>query len=367
MTKTARTKGMNMSNLHFENVKSYYQEVLKTKEDLQTTACCTAEMLPSHVRNIASLIHPEVIEKFYGCGSPIPSALEGCTILDLGCGTGRDCFILSKLVGESGRVIGVDMTDGQLAVARKHQEYHAKQFGHKSSNIRFVQGYIENLKALDIADNSVDVVVSNCVLNLSPDKDAVFGEIFRVLKPGGELYFSDVFSNRRLSQAAKTDKVMVGECLGGAMYTEDFRRLMAKVGCSDSRRINRSIIELRNPDIMKLAAGAVFYSDTIRAFKLNLEDKCEDYGQVAWYKGTIPDAPRVFNLDDHHSFEVGRPLLVCSNTAKMLAETRFSKHFKIEGNTSTHYGLFDCGPTVGVNGVKSGTIDPTACGPAGCC
>ncbi len=155
-------------------VKDYYGRVLKTSKDLRTSACCSADALPARIREISRDVHPEVMEKFYGCGSPIPHALTGKTVLDLGSGSGRDCFILSKLVGPEGRVIGVDMTDSQLETARKHAAYHAKKFGFPKSNVDFLRGYIEDLAGLGIADDSVDVVVSNCVLNLSPDKKRVF-------------------------------------------------------------------------------------------------------------------------------------------------------------------------------------------------
>lgn len=327
-----------------EAVREYYGKVLQSSKDLKTSACCTAESLPARIREIVKEIHPEVIEKFYGCGSPIPPVLEGKTVLDLGSGSGRDCFILSKLVGEKGRVIGVDMTDSQLETARKHVGYHTEKFGYSKPNVEFLKGYIEDLESLGIASHSIDVVVSNCVLNLSPDKERVFSEIFRVLKPGGELYFSDVFSGRRIPKELSEDPVLLGECLGGAMYIEDFRRLLARLGCNDYRVVAKSKIALHNAEIERKAGMIEFYSMTVRAFQLEVEDRCEDYGQVAYYLGTIPECPHAFTLDDHHTLKTGQPLLVCSNTAAMLAETRYAPHFKLIGDTSTHFGLFDCGP-----------------------
>ncbi len=327
-----------------ESVKNYYGKVLSTKDDLKTSACCTADSFPVHLRPILSEIHPEVQDRFYGCGSPLPSALEGATVLDLGSGSGRDCFILSKLVGSEGRVIGVDMTDEQLDVARRHVDYHTRKFGYAKPNVDFRQGYIEDLATAGIDDNSIDVVVSNCVVNLSPDKARVFAEILRVLKPGGELYFSDVFSGRRVPENLRHDPVLLGECLGGALYTEDFRRMLADLGCADFRVLAKTPITLNSPEIEAKAGMIDFYSITVRAFKLALEDRCEDYGQVAYYKGMIADQPHAFVLDDHHRFEKDRPLSVCGNTADMLAQSRYGKHFRIEGDKSTHFGLFDCGP-----------------------
>lgn len=327
-----------------DSVKDYYGKVLKSSADLQTSACCLAEALPAHVLAILKDVHPEVKDRFYGCGSPIPPALEGITVLDLGSGSGRDCYVLSKLVGEQGRVIGLDMTDEQLAVARKHAGYHAEKFGYKQPNTEFVQGYIEELDAAGIPDNSVDLVISNCVLNLSPDKPRVFREIFRVLKPGGELYFSDVFADRRVPPPLNTDAVLLGECLGGALYIEDFRRVMAQAGCADARVVSATKLTLNNPDISRMAGFINFYSMTVRAFKLSLEDRCEDYGQVATYRGTLAEHPHRYALDDHHLFETGRPMLVCGNTADMISQTRYAHHFTVTGDKSVHHGLFDCGP-----------------------
>ena len=341
---------------HIDKVKNYYGHVLANKNDLKTTACCVGESLPPYLSEIVSKIHNDVKAKFYGCGVPVPGNLEGLTVLDLGSGSGRDAYLFSALVGEEGKVLGVDMTQEQLEVAQQYQEFHQKAFGHSSSNVKFTQGYIEDLASADVSDNSVDLVVSNCVINLSPDKERVFSEIFRVLKPGGELYFSDVYTDRRLSEELRTDPVVLGECLGGALYVEDFRRILEKVGCSDYRQVSNSVIEVTNPEIKRKTGNANFYSITYRAFKLDLEDRCEDYGQVATYKGSIEEYPNHFALDEHHFFETGRPMLVCSNTADMLSKTRFKEHFQVT-EKKEHFGLFDCGPGAGV----TGQADSAAC------
>jgi SAM-dependent methyltransferase len=327
----------------FGAVQEYYGTVLGNKLDLKTNACCCNESLPAPHREILAEIDNEILDKFYGCGSPIPPALEGCTVLDLGCGTGRDAYLVSHLVGAEGSVIGVDMTEEQLAVARRHRESQAKRFGFPRSNVDFRLGYIEDLAALGMADNSVDVVISNCVINLSPQKQRVFSEIFRVLKPGGELYFSDVFAGRRVPSELQNDPILMEECMGGAMYLEDFRRLLRGLGCLDYRVVSKKRIAIGNTEVEKRAGMVDFYSMTVRAFKLaGLEDICEDYGQVAYYIGTIPEHPWSFSLDDHHTFLTDKPMLVCGNTAAMVEETRFGKHFRVVGDRSVHYGPFDC-------------------------
>jgi len=325
-----------------DTVREYYGRVLKSSADLKTSACCLAETLPRHVAEVLKDVHPEIKERFYGCGSPIPPALEGVTVLDLGCGSGRDCYVVSKLVGPRGKVIGLDMTDEQLAVARRHQAHHATAFGF--ANTEFRHGFIEDLAGAGITDASVDLVISNCVVNLSPDKPRVFREIFRVLKPGGELYFSDVFADRRIPEPLAQDPVLLGECLGGALYVEDFRRLMVRTGCADARVVSSSPLALNSPEIERKAGFIGFSSKTIRAFKLDLEDRCEDFGQVATYLGSVDESPHAFDLDDHHHFEAGKPMLVCGNTADMIGKTRYARHFRVSGDRSIHYGLFDCGP-----------------------
>jgi SAM-dependent methyltransferase len=329
-----------------EFVKDYYGKMLHDKGDLKTsTCCCSDELLHPAVREIEKQIDNEILTKFYGCGSPIPPALDKCIVLDLGCGTGKDVFIASRLAGQGGFVIGVDMTAEQLEVALRHRDSQMKRFGFSKPNVDFKKGYIENLRELGIQDSSIDIVMSNCSINLSYNKKAVFSEIFRVLKPGGELYFSDIFSGRRVPEHLRNDPVLYSECLGGAMYIEDFRRLLRDAGCLDYRVVSKKKIKPGNPKIEGKTGMVDFYSMTVRAFKLDsLEDTCEDYGQVAEYLGTIPGYTHAFELDDHHRFIAGKPMLVCGNTASMLQETRFSPHFKITGNRTNHYGLFDCAP-----------------------
>lgn len=345
----------------YEDVKEYYGKTLQGTNDLQTKACCSSpSAMSKEVKEAVALVADEVVTRYYGCGSPLPPLLEGMTVLDLGCGSGLDVYVAAKLVGEHGQVIGVDMTQEQLDVAHKYEDEQRQRFGYAKSNVRFIKGYIEDLRAAGIEDNSVDIVISNCVINLSPYKEKVFEEIWRVLKPGGELYFSDVFADRRIPEPLATDPVLRGECIGGAMYSEDFRRIMEHAGFTDFRYKSSRELDLDNEAIIEKVGFATFSERTVRAFKLDdLEDICEDYGQVAIYDGSIPNNPHFFDLDDHHRFFTGKPLLVCGNTASMLSKTRFASAFKIIGDRSTHYGAFD----------GCGTSCDTDCGDSGgsCC
>lgn len=324
-----------------EQIKAYYGVILKSSEDLKTNACCCSAPPPRYVKEILPEIEEEILKRFYGCGSPIPMGLDGVVALDLGCGTGRDVFVLSKLVGERGHVHGVDMTEEQIEVAVRHREAQAKAFGFSAPNTSFHFGYIEDLAALGIEDASVDVVTSNCVINLSPFKERIFREVYRILKDGGELIFSDVFADRRLADEIKDDPVLRGECMGGAMYLEDFRRLLRKCGFETFYTLERSPIQPHDFEIARLVGDSKFYSCTVRAFKCpGLEDREEDYGQSAVYHGTMAENARYFDFDETTRFIKGKPLGVSRNVARILQHSRFRSHFSVFGEGELHRGLF---------------------------
>ncbi len=350
----------------FDEVKEYYGKILQNSSDLKTDACCTDTNMPDHLKQAMSKIHPEVAARYYGCGLVRPQQLENMRILDLGSGSGRDCYILAQLTGEDGFVLGVDMTDEQLAVANKHIDFHTEAFGYKKSNVAFKKGYIERLDELELADNSFDIIVSNCVINLSPDKESVLKEAYRVLKPGGELYFSDVYSDRRVPEHLVKDPVLYGECLSGALYWNDFQNLAKKCGFPDPRLVEDRPLIIDNTQIEKLIGHINFYSATYRLFKLEgLEPACEDYGQCVIYKGDIDHHEELFILDKHHHFEAGRHFPVCGNTWRMLQESRFKPHFEFYGDMSKHFGIFtDCGIVLPFD---NDSTDKNNSGARGCC
>lgn len=328
-----------------EEIKDYYGKALESSADLKTNACCTLEAPPMHIRTALSNIHDEVMSKYYGCGLAIPSKLEGLRILDLGSGSGRDCYILSQLVGEQGEVVGIDMTDEQLAVANRHLDHHAKEFGYAKSNVKFLKGNMEKLEELDLEPASFDLIISNCVINLATDKEKVLSDAYSLLKPGGEMYFSDVYSDRRISKELQSDPILWGECLSGALYWNDFLRISQKVGFTDPRSVKNNPITIENEEVQEKCGDIGFHSVTYRLFKLDgLEDECEDYGQAAAYTGGIANNATSFDLDDHHHFPKGKMISVCGNTYKMLQDTRFKDHFEFYGTWDTHYGVFEgCG------------------------
>lgn len=356
-------------NLSPESIKSdvqeYYGKTLQSSQDLKTNACCDIDTMPLYIKKHLGEIHDEVLMRYYGCGLVIPQQLKGCTVLDLGCGSGRDVYLLSRLVGEHGKVIGVDMTDEQLAVARQHQDYHAEKYGYAKSNVVFLKGDIEKLDELGLEANSVDVIVSNCVINLASDKEAVLTEAYKLLKPGGEIYFSDVYADRRIPLHLQQDKVLYGECLSGAMYWNDFQNLAKHVGFLDPRVVEDRVLTIENQQLQEKIGAIRFFSATYRLFKMDgLEPACEDYGQSVVYKGTIEHYPHGFRLDAHHVIETGKQFPVCGNTYDMLYNSRYAEHFDFFGDRSRHFGIFkDCGVDVPYESASSGETSNGG----GCC
>jgi SAM-dependent methyltransferase len=347
--------------MNVENSRDYYGQVLKGSTDLKTDACCTVEAPAPEILAALANVHPDVKARYYGCGLIAPEAAEGMRILDLGSGSGQDAYVLAQLAGAKGSVVGVDTTPEQLAVAREHLDWHAERFGYR--NVEFVEGDIEKLDTLNLEPGSFDLIISNCVINLVADKAKVFRDAHRLLKPGGEFYFSDVYAERRVPEALLADPVLHGECLSGALYWGDFDMLAKQAGFLDPRLVSDRPLGIGDPDVAAKVEGIRFFSATYRLFKLDgLEPRCEDYGQAVRYKGTVPGHERALTLDGHHVIEKGRMFAVCGNTWRMLAETRFADHFEFFGDFSTHYGIFPgCGELMPFN------AEPDDAAISGCC
>ncbi|MFH1236884.1 MAG: arsenite methyltransferase [Candidatus Aenigmatarchaeota archaeon] len=188
-----------------------------------------------------------------GCGNPtaIGEIRKGMTVLDLGSGAGFDCFLAAGKVGKSGRVIGVDMTEQMIAKARKN----AKKYGF--SNVEFRLGDIEKLP---VENESVDVIISNCVINLAPDKRKVFGEAHRVLRKDGMIYVSDIVLLQPLSASQKDDEKLIAGCVGGAILKEKYLKIVMNAGfeirmLSDDKKISK--LQYNNIPVESLKIAAV--------------------------------------------------------------------------------------------------------------
>jgi SAM-dependent methyltransferase len=187
---------------------------------------------------------PEGANMGLGCGNPVAlaSLKPGETVVDLGSGGGFDCFLAAREVGKTGRVIGVDMTPEMISKARRNAE------GAEIGNVEFRLGEIEHLP---VADNYADIVMSNCVINLSPDKQGVYRDAFRVLKPGGRLSISDVLTTAQLPEKIRNDLSLLGACIGGAATIGDTEEMLEQVGFTDikirPKDYSRDLIRRWNP------------------------------------------------------------------------------------------------------------------------
>ncbi len=332
-------------------VKHFYEKVIKTNDDFEQGACC----IPGDGRltSIYELLPDTLLQHNYGCGTTIPrDDLNGLTVADWGCGSGVDCFTLAHLVGPGGSVIGIDMADEQISRAESFKPAVMKAFNYPESNVDFRQDYIEFGSSIE--NNSLDLVVSNCVINLSPKKEKVFEAIFSKLKEGGELYFSDIVLDRRLPLDLFEDPQLfarlLGECVGGALYRDDLIVIMKHAGFSDPRIVKQTKFK---DEVEGYPVGV--YSAEIRAFKITesetspvtrhlppVDNQCEDYGQIAVYNGYLLDSTAQFALDDNHVFERNKPEKVCRNTARMLKDTRLNNFFTVSEPVN-HFGIFPCG------------------------
>jgi arsenite methyltransferase len=204
-----------------EVVREHYGSLARASSSCCGPASCNCQSL--YPADLTAALPSEVTEFSLGCGDPITLAglQPGDVVLDLGSGGGLDCFLAAKKVGDAGHVIGVDMTADMLAKARAS----AARLG--AGNVEFRQGYIE---ALPVADGEATVIISNCVINLSPDKPQVFREMFRALRPGGRIAVSDIVTNGPLPEAVRTDMEAWGACVAGALDARDFQAGLEAAG-----------------------------------------------------------------------------------------------------------------------------------------
>ncbi|ELU09208.1 hypothetical protein CAPTEDRAFT_202823 [Capitella teleta] len=320
-----------------DQVKDYYGKRVVTGDDLQTNVCLMAKTKkPAYIREALAMIHDEVQSKYYGCGLIAPEALPGCSILDLGSGAGMDCFVLSKLVGPNGHVTGLDMTDEQasLDVANKHIAYHMEKFGYKEPNVNFIKGYIEKMVAAGLKPNSFDIIVSNCVINLCPDKRPVLSDAYAVLKEGGELYFSDVYSDKVVPEEIRKNEILWGECIAGALYWRELYQYAKEVGFTEPFLVEASEFSFRDNSWKDMLGqdGYGFLSANYRLFKLPAEAKdCKSMS--ATYLGGIQACEEVFALDYKYKFKKNEALVVPPHVTAVLMYSRFKNFFKLEETT----------------------------------
>lgn len=248
-----------MSDKIKEHVKKRYGKIAAKGQCGCGPSCCDSENYPERIGYSKEELGqvPSGANLGLGCGNPtgLASLKKGETVLDLGAGAGVDAFLAAKKVGPTGRVIGVDMTREMVEKARANSE----KGGY--SNVEFRLGEIEHLP---VSDNSVDVIISNCVINLSPDKQQVYNDAFRVLRPGGRLIISDIVTKGELPVAVRDDPDSWSACIAGALQKDEYLDIIRKAGFSGIRLLSEKVMswEELNEDI----EGEVI-SLTIEAYK----------------------------------------------------------------------------------------------------
>ncbi|MGH9317830.1 MAG: methyltransferase domain-containing protein [Thermoanaerobaculia bacterium] len=300
-------------------VRQYYGKAAETP---QAGLCCPTKFDDAEIGHIPRA----VIDRFYGCGSPVSLAglKEGEAFLDLGSGAGIDVFIAAKKVGPSGRALGVDMTDPMLAVANENRPIVAANLGYDV--VQFRRGFLESIPA---ETKDFDVVTSNCVVNLSPDKSKVFSEIWRVLKDHGRVIIADIVSDREAPPHLKTNPELWGECSVGALTAEGFLAGLEKAGFYG--------VEIVEKSYWKSIEGYRFYSMTVRGYKFEKTAGCVFRGQRAVYLGPA----KAFTDEEGHTFPRGLAVEVCTDTAAKLAHPPYAGAFSViepEGDGSLEAG-----------------------------
>ena len=238
-------------------------EIEKQVSDRYAKAASTGEQMccPTSydMANLKSFIPEEVLKISYGCGTPagLNTVSAGETVLDIGSGGGIDCFEASRLVGPTGHVIGIDMTDTMLEIARKNAVVVATNLGYPASNVEFRKGMAD---AMPVTDNTVDLIISNCVINLAPDKRKVFREMFRVAKPGGRFTISDIVADQPVPQYLVHDTEKWGDCLSGALTLTEYMAGMTEAGFVGLHLIKSSPWQRID--------GIHFFSVTLTGYKL---------------------------------------------------------------------------------------------------
>ena len=309
--------------------------------------CCPIDYDPEFLK----VIPQEVIERDYGCGDPSKYLREGETVLDLGSGTGKICFIAAQVVGANGKVIGVDMTDEMLEVARRNapivaerigfQERRVSQRPHPGSGARSgkarsgIEGAADHGRGLFlradeiaqdlrvkhplVANDSVDVVVSNCVLNLveAKSKRQLFEEIFRVLRKGGRAVISDIVSDEEVPEHLQNDPTLWSGCISGALTEEGFLQAFSDAGFYGIQILKRDEAPWQTVE------GIEFRSVTVEAFK-GKQGPCFERNQAVIYRGPFKEVLD----DDNHRMERGVRYAVCDKTYNLYRKAPYQGFFE---------------------------------------
>lgn len=287
-------------------VSARYAKAASTGEQM----CCPTSYDMAHLK---SFIPEEVLKISYGCGTPagLKTVKPGETVLDIGSGGGIDCFEASRLVGPAGRVIGIDMTETMLDIARKNAAVVATNLGYAASNVEFRKGMAD---AMPVDDGTIDVIISNCVINLAPDKRKVFREMFRVAKPGGRFTISDIVADQTVPQYLVHDADKWGDCLSGALTLKDYLAGMLGAGFLG--------IHLIQSSPWQVIDGLHFFSVTLTGYKL------PPIGQASFPRYATLRGPFNRVVDERGTaYQRGIPQPILPDDALLLSQAPLSDHF----------------------------------------
>jgi len=290
-----------------QQVQDFYGDAA---EDPKEELCCPITFDPQEIKHIPQA----VIDRFYGCGSPVLAAQinPGEVFLDLGSGAGIDCFIAAKKVGKKGKVIGVDMTDRMLEEAHKNRPIVAKNLGYDV--VEFREGFLENIP---VEVKTIDIITSNCVINLSPDKKAVFSSMWKCLKNGGRIVISDIIAGNEVPVAMRLNPILWGECLSGSLTQDELFAFLEETGFY--------AIEALEKRFWREVEGCEFYSLTFRAFKYEKQDGCKFIGQKAVYRGPFKGVTD----EEGHYFPRNIEVEICTDTYHKLSVGPLKQSFNL--------------------------------------
>jgi SAM-dependent methyltransferase len=265
--------------------------------------------------DLGQFIPEAVLKVSYGCGTPVglSTVKPGEVVLDIGSGGGIDCFEASRKVGSSGKVIGIDMTDEMLSLARTHAPTVAKNLGYPASNVDFRKGFAD---AMPVEDNQVDLIISNCVINLAPDKKKVFREMFRVLQPGGRFTISDIVADQPIPQYMIHDSAKWGDCLSGALTIQDYWGGLREAGFRGLHQV--TVIPWRVID------GIHFVSVTLTGYKTAVASSSPSPA-FATLTGPFSQAQDELGTTFHR----GAPQEIDEQTVNLLSLPSYKEHFVI--------------------------------------
>ncbi len=331
-----------------DTVQAVYGEAAKAPAGL----CCPQ----SYQAELLSHVPKEALDRNYGCGSPLLKAgvKAGEVVLDLGSGVGIDCFVAARLVGKAGKVIGVDMTDDMLQQAGEFNQQVARNLGYDV--VEFRKGVIEQLP---VADDSVDLVISNCVLNLSQKKDDVLKEILRVLKPGGRMVISDIVVDRDIEPEDQDNETLWAECYTGAIPVGRLVDTYESIGFL-------GLTQLAETPWRELE-GYNFGSLTLRAFKLPRSTECHYGGHIAVYLGPYASVKD----EEDHEFKRFDAVEVCDATADRLRLGPYAESFTVVDVPALARSASSCGAGGCGSGSSCGTgsscCTDSSCGAGSSC